>query len=107
MRDGAAEGMKIQKCHRQLGALAAGDHRGGQGAVIASKLLASAKRVRPELQTFGSPTCSDWVFVRDTDAIKFGPGTSRQSHTPDECVDLAEVTAAREFYLELAKDYLR
>jgi acetylornithine deacetylase len=72
-----------------------------------SELLASAKRVRPGLQTFGSPTCSDWVFVRDTDAIKCGPGTSRKSHTPEECVDLAEVTAAREFYLELAKDYLR
>ena len=56
---------------------------------------------------FGSPTCSDWVFVRDTDAIKCGPGTSRKSHTPDECVDLAEVTAAREFYLALAQDYLR
>jgi acetylornithine deacetylase len=63
--------------------------------------------MRPELQTFGSPTCSDWVFVRDTDAIKCGPGTSRKSHTPDECVDLAEVTAAREFYLALAQDYLR
>ena len=72
-----------------------------------SALLAAAKRVRPGLQTFGSPTCSDWVFVRDTDAIKCGPGTSRKSHTPDECVDLAEVTQAREFYLELAKECLR
>jgi acetylornithine deacetylase len=72
-----------------------------------SALLAAARRVRPGLETFGSPTCSDWVFVRDTDAIKCGPGTSRKSHTPDECVDLAEVTQAREFYLQLAKEYLR
>lgn len=72
-----------------------------------SRLLLATRAVRPELKTFGSPTCSDWVFVRHTDAIKLGPGTSRRSHTPDECVDLAEVTAAREFYAALAEAYLR
>lgn len=71
-----------------------------------SILLAAAERVQPGLETFGSPTCSDWVFVRDADAIKCGPGTSRRSHTPDESVDLAEVTAAREFYAALAEEYL-
>ena len=40
----------------------------------------------PELATFGSPTCSDWVFVRERDALKCGPGTSRRSHTADEYV---------------------
>jgi acetylornithine deacetylase len=72
-----------------------------------SRLLEVARKVRPQLQTFGSPTCSDWVFVRDTDAIKLGPGTSRRSHTADEYVDLAEVTAAREFYASLASEYLK
>lgn len=72
-----------------------------------SPLLAVARKVRPTLGTFGSPTCSDWVFVRDTDAIKCGPGTSRRSHTADECVDLPEVTAARAFYAAIAKEYLR
>jgi len=72
-----------------------------------SALLAAARRVRPALRSFGSPTCSDWVFVRDVDTIKCGPGTSRRSHTPDECVDLPEVTAARAFYTELAMEYLR
>lgn len=72
-----------------------------------SPLLEAAKRVRPVLKTFGSPTCSDWVFVRHADAIKCGPGTSRRSHTPDECVDLPEVTAARGFYAALAREYLR
>ena len=62
------------------------------------------RRGRP--RTFGSPTCSDWVFVREADAIKCGPGTSRRSHTPDEYVDLSEVTAARTFYARLAKEYL-
>lgn len=72
-----------------------------------SKLLAAARRVSPGVETFGSPTCSDWVFVRHTDAIKCGPGTSRRSHTADEAVDLPEVRAARSFYRALAEEYLR
>ena len=71
-----------------------------------SRLLAAARRVRPEATPFGSPTCSDWVFLRHNDAIKCGPGTSRRSHTPDEYVDLPEVTAARRFYADLARAYL-
>jgi acetylornithine deacetylase/succinyl-diaminopimelate desuccinylase-like protein len=46
------------------------------------------------------------VFLRDRDAIKCGPGTSRRSHTPDECVDLPEVSEARLFYRQLAEAYL-
>ena len=71
-----------------------------------SGLLDAVRRVQPSLVTFGSPTCSDWVFVRQADAIKCGPGTSRRSHTPDEYVDLPEVTAARSFYAAVAKEYL-
>jgi acetylornithine deacetylase len=71
-----------------------------------SRLLAAARRVRPRAGMFGSPTCSDWVFLRHTDAVKCGPGTSRRSHTPDEYVDLAEVTAARDFYARLVTTYL-
>jgi acetylornithine deacetylase len=71
-----------------------------------SRLLATARRVRPETRTFGSPTCSDWVFLRHTDTIKCGPGTSRRSHTADEYVDLPEVSAAREFYARLVRAYL-
>jgi acetylornithine deacetylase len=71
-----------------------------------SPLLGAVRRVQPSIATFGSPTCSDWVFVRKADAIKCGPGTSRRSHTPDEYVDLPEVTAARELYAAIAKEYL-
>jgi len=71
-----------------------------------SRLLATASRIRPEATHFGSPTCSDWVFFRHLDAFKCGPGTSKRSHTPDESVDLPEVTAARVFYAELARAYL-
>jgi acetylornithine deacetylase len=70
-----------------------------------SRLLAAALRVAPAAQQFGSPTCSDWCFLRHLDAVKVGPGTSRRSHTPDEYVDLAEVTAARAFYAKVAQEY--
>lgn len=71
-----------------------------------SRLLALARAIRPAGKPFGSPTCSDWVFLRDRDAIKCGPGTSRRSHTPDEYVDLPEVSEARIFYGQLAQAYL-
>lgn len=72
-----------------------------------SPLLAAASRVRPQARHYGSPTCSDWVFLREADGFKCGPGTSSRSHTPDECVDLREVTAARRFYADLARAYLQ
>ena len=71
-----------------------------------SRLLATASRVRQGATHFGSPTCSDWVFFREVDAIKCGPGASRRSHTADEYVDIPEVTAARAFYGELVRAYL-
>ena len=71
-----------------------------------SRLLEVASRCRPAARAYGSPTCSDWVFLADRDAIKVGPGTSRRSHTPDEYVDLPEVVEARSFYRTVAEDYL-
>ena len=72
-----------------------------------SPLAAAACAIRPASRRFGSPTCSDWVFVRQADAVKCGPGTSRRSHTPDEYVDLPEVTDARAFFARLAEVYLQ
>jgi acetylornithine deacetylase len=72
----------------------------------ASPLLEVLQRVRPQGSPFGSPTCSDWVFLRHADTVKCGPGTSRRSHTADECVDLPEVVEARRFYAAAAIDYL-
>ncbi len=72
-----------------------------------SRLLeVSAAACGPAATTYGSPTCSDWVFLNDRDTIKVGPGTSQRSHTADECVDLAEVTEARGFYAKVAREYL-
>ncbi len=71
-----------------------------------SALLAACAALRTAARQYGSPTCSDWVFLRHLDAVKCGPGTSRRSHTPDECVDLPQVSAARRFYADLAGEYL-
>jgi acetylornithine deacetylase len=71
-----------------------------------SRLLPIASRIRAQAAHYGSPTCSDWVFLRDRDAFKCGPGTSRRSHTADEYVDLFEVSEARRFYAQLAGGYL-
>lgn len=71
-----------------------------------SRLLDTASRLRPSATHFGSPTCSDWVFLSHCDAFKCGPGTSRRSHTADEYVDTPEVMAARGFYADLARAYL-
>ena len=65
-----------------------------------------ARSLLPAARRYGSPTCSDWVFLRHVDAVKCGPGTSRRSHTADECVDLPQVSAARRFYADLAGEYL-
>ena len=73
---------------------------------IPSRLLGLIRAARPEATPYGSPTCSDWVFVNDRDAVKLGPGTSRRSHTADECVDLPEVVEARALYGRLAREYL-
>ncbi|HZI73596.1 MAG TPA: peptidase dimerization domain-containing protein [Gemmatimonadales bacterium] len=70
-----------------------------------SRLLETASRLRPEAKHYGSPTCSDWVFLRLYDAFKCGPGQSRRSHTADEYVDIPEVSAARGFYADLTRAY--
>lgn len=71
-----------------------------------SRLLSVARRVAPHAESYGSPTCSDWCFLNHLDVIKVGPGTSRRSHTPDESVNISEVTAARGFYARVAEAYL-
>jgi acetylornithine deacetylase len=72
-----------------------------------SRLLAAMRAVMPAAEKYGSPTCSDWCFLAQCDAVKFGPGTSQRSHTADESVDIAEVADARRLYAAIAREYLR
>jgi acetylornithine deacetylase len=53
----------------------------------------------------GSPTASDWIFVRDVPAVKMGPGDSNRSHTGGERIPVAEVERAVEVYREAIRTY--
>jgi len=103
--------------HAELTALIAEALPGGRLEVISdrlvpaetpagSALLAALHRALPEAVEITSPTCSDWVFLRGTDAVKLGPGESRVSHTADEWVDLEQVRAAVGVYAGIAREYL-
>ena len=49
------------------------------------------------LETFSSPTSSDWMQL-PCDALKIGPGDSARSHRPDEYILIDEVEKAVELY---------
>jgi acetylornithine deacetylase len=70
-----------------------------------SRLVSAARRVRSGAREYGSPTGSDWVWFREIDAMKCGPGTSARSHGPDEYVEVDEVREARAFFGALAEDW--
>lgn len=53
----------------------------------------------------GSPTASDWIFVRDIPAVKMGPGDSRRSHTSEEYIPVAEVERAVTVYRDAIRAY--
>lgn len=50
------------------------------------------------IETFSSPTTSDWVRT-PCDAIKFGPGESSRSHRPDEFILIQEIEQAITHYI--------
>lgn len=58
-----------------------------------------------ERKPVGSPTLSDWIFVRDIPAVKIGPGESALSHTPDEHIALDDLIAGVELYRRIILGY--
>lgn len=63
-----------------------------------SPLLAALEAV--DIETFSSPTTSDWVRT-PCDAIKFGPGESSRSHRPDEFILVSEIRQAVNDYVAI------
>ncbi len=51
------------------------------------------------IETFVSPTTSDWTRIGTIPAIKMGPGDSARSHTPDEYITVDELRAGIEGYI--------
>ncbi|MBR1538032.1 MAG: M20/M25/M40 family metallo-hydrolase [Bacteroidales bacterium] len=52
------------------------------------------------LETFSSPTSSDWMQL-PCDAVKIGPGDSARSHRADEYILVSEINQAIEIYIQL------
>ena len=59
----------------------------------------------PGSTPIGSPTASDWLYLRDVPTVKIGPGSSERSHTPDEHVEIAEIGRAVRVYKDIIKEY--
>jgi acetylornithine deacetylase len=70
-----------------------------------SRILEAARAALPDAEPFGSPTCSDWVFLHDVPAVKLGPGPSERSHTAGERIEVDEVRRAVDVYRTLARAY--
>lgn len=68
-------------------------------------VVQAALAARPGARPFGSPTVSDWVFLKDVPTVKVGPGDSRRSHTPDEYLEAAELEEGVLFYERLIRRY--
>ena len=62
----------------------------------ASKLMAVAEQLG--IETFSSPTTSDWMRIT-CDAVKMGPGESSRSHKKNEYLTLREIEKAVTTYI--------
>ena len=56
------------------------------------------------IETFSSPTSSDWMLL-PCDAIKIGPGDSSRSHRADEYIREEEIHAGIETYIHLIEQF--
>ncbi len=71
----------------------------------AHPIVKAALAANPAGRAYGSPTLSDWVFLRGIPTVKAGPGDSTRSHTPDEYLEVAELEAGVAFYEKLIRRY--
>ena len=68
-------------------------------------IVKAALAANPSGRAYGSPTLSDWVFLKGIPTVKAGPGDSKRSHTPDEYLEVAELEAGVDFYEKLIRSY--
>lgn len=71
----------------------------------AHPIVRAALAANPAGRAYGSPTLSDWVFLKGIPAVKAGPGDSTRSHTPDEYLEVAELEAGVAFYEGVIRRY--
>ncbi len=70
-------------------------------------IVRAALVANPDGRPYGSPTLSDWVFLRGIPTVKAGPGDSHRSHTPDEYLETSELAAGVAFYERLIRAYFQ
>jgi len=70
-----------------------------------SRIARAVAQAHPAGVPFGSPTASDWVFLRDVPTVKMGPGPSERSHTPEERIELRKVERSAEVYAAVARAF--
>jgi acetylornithine deacetylase len=67
-----------------------------------SPLQKTAERLG--IETFSSPTTSDWMRI-SCDAVKMGPGESSRSHKKDEFVYVEEIRNGIQTYIDFINNY--
>jgi acetylornithine deacetylase len=70
-------------------------------------IVLAALAANPAGFAYGSPTLSDWVFLKGIPTVKAGPGDSKRSHAPDEYIEIAELEAGVDFYEKLIRSYFK
>lgn len=70
-----------------------------------ARIVRAVLRAVPGAEPAGSPTVSDWVFLRDLPVVKFGPGDSSLSHTADEHMPLDSLEAGVDAYRRVIEAY--
>jgi acetylornithine deacetylase/succinyl-diaminopimelate desuccinylase-like protein len=71
-----------------------------------AEIVRVAEAASPTHRVRGFLGVSDLHHVRDVPGVVMGPGTSEQSHAPDESVAAEQVTAAAAAYREVVRGYL-
>lgn len=67
--------------------------------------VAQCARKASGKEYFGSPTASDWVFLSDIPVVKIGPGHSELSHKHNEHIEIAQLNAGVQLYMDIITSY--
>lgn len=72
---------------------------------VNESIVQASLKAHEGAKPFGSPTLSDWIFLKGTPTVKMGPGDSRLSHTADEHVSIEQIELGVQVYQDTIKSY--
>jgi len=70
-------------------------------------IVQACLEANPGSATFGSPTMSDWIFLKKIPAVKIGPGESSLSHTAGERIAADELERACTIFRDIILSYFQ